>query len=682
MNDLNENHRRHLVTTFAYVDDILSEALAAVSRSTSPFARYIADLAPAQRRAIEDQLRELRSRMAGVLDRAQIGMPSPSISGRWGLQTALLSARIEIEEIRPRYMQGYGEVPPDAAQLLEEAASDLFDQLDRINAYLIAPGAADMPERVREWANAQVSESKHLEPLLSEFARTIGEQQVAYLRTPFNALLDRAQSAEFEIALFGRVSSGKSSLLDYLLQTDLLPVGVTPVTAFPTRIKYGQTPRLKAWFVGNTPAVLSTSALADLVTEQRNPENARHVTRIELELSSDRLREGIVFVDTPGLGSLALRGASETLAYLPRCDLGLVLVDSTLVLEDIRIVESLRRAGADVMVLLTKADRLSAEERSLALEYAKRQLREQLDAEIPVHLVSVRGKDATLCDHWAALVLDARQRDAQRRLAESLGRKAEILYQALVAELRSRLANEVHASQKPTELPASYRATMVRLEMLERQRVSDTDAIQGVVSQMLDAAAERASFESLETYRIEQILQQAFSHTILALGTEIQQIFDELRMQISTACENIEPANTELGIIPAITGMPVPVVRAFHLDAPLQLGLGRLRNRHGRQHVIRQQLERLAGRKLEEATREYVMRLETWRREMLRELRKAFQACSDLSQAGAHSADAIAGDLTTLKQDLKRLISLHDAWLQGRRTGPANYADPQEKVSQ
>ena len=51
------------------------------------------------------------------------------------------------------------------------------------------------------------------------------------------------------------------------------------------------------------------------------------MTRIVVELPSRGCRDGVVLVDTPGLGSLATSGAAETLAYLPRCDLGVVLID-------------------------------------------------------------------------------------------------------------------------------------------------------------------------------------------------------------------------------------------------------------------------------------------------------------------------------------------------------------------
>jgi len=84
-----------------------------------------------------------------------------------------------------------------------------------------------------------------------------------------------------------------------------------------------------------------------------------------VEVPAARLREGITWVDTPGLGSLASSGAAETAAYLPRCDLGLVLIDAgaTLSQEDLVLVQTLLHTGAQAMVLVSKADLLKPEER-------------------------------------------------------------------------------------------------------------------------------------------------------------------------------------------------------------------------------------------------------------------------------------------------------------------------------
>jgi len=71
-------------------------------------------------------------------------------------------------------------------------------------------------------------------------------------------------------------------------------------------------------------------------------------------------------LDTPGLGSLATAGAAETLAYLPTCDLGIVLIDagSTLTAEDIHTVFALRQAAIPVQILISKADLLSEMDQS------------------------------------------------------------------------------------------------------------------------------------------------------------------------------------------------------------------------------------------------------------------------------------------------------------------------------
>ena len=112
----------------------------------------------------------------------------------------------------------------------------------------------------------------------------------------------------FEVALFGRVSSGKSSLLNALLGSDVLPVGVNPITAVPTKLRYGPELRAGVAYGDGRSRLIDMDELARLVTEQGNPGNLQNIVRAIVELPSARLSEGILLVDTPGLGSLAKRG--------------------------------------------------------------------------------------------------------------------------------------------------------------------------------------------------------------------------------------------------------------------------------------------------------------------------------------------------------------------------------------
>ena len=118
------------------------------------------------------------------------------------------------------------------------------------------------------------------------------------------------------------------------------------------------------------------------------------MTRIFVKLPSDRLAEGVTFVDTPGLGSLAVAGAEETIAYLPRCDLGIVLIDASagLTQDDLVVVQALYQAGANAMILISKADLFSAADREQMICIRESEPAQRASIDPPVHAVSVFGR--------------------------------------------------------------------------------------------------------------------------------------------------------------------------------------------------------------------------------------------------------------------------------------------------
>lgn len=129
-----------------------------------------------------------------------------------------------------------------------------------------------------------------------------------------------------------------------------------PITTVPARIVHSSALRLTVSCADRKPERIEISRLPEFVSEEFNPGNGKRVTRIVVELPSSRLRDGITPVDTPGLGSLATAGAAETLAYLPRCDLGVVLIDagSTLTTEDLATLRNLYEAAIPARVLSPK----------------------------------------------------------------------------------------------------------------------------------------------------------------------------------------------------------------------------------------------------------------------------------------------------------------------------------------
>ena len=435
---MNENHARHLVSTFRHMDNLLSEAeqILATADSKSPFAEYTQDSTPVQRKVIHDYIERVRQSMGRAMEGLGLPRPAPVCGALWAASGQLTFTQIAVAEMEPQRMRGYGDLSDEDIKAINEVVAELNAAIGRLLAYLNKGPDADLQTRF-----ARLEKTTDDARLLRELERVITAHGMIELRGALVMLLERLENHVFEIGMFGRVSSGKSSLLNHLLGSEVLPVGVTPVTAFPTRVSYGAKAQAIIEFAEDKPQTVELSRLPEFATEQQNPGNAKHVMRISVQVPARRLREGVTFVDTPGLGSLATAGAEETVAYLPRCDLGIVLVDaaSTLTHEDLAIVQALYQSGAQAMVLVSKADLLGAAERRQTGDYVERQLATQANLKLRAHLVSVLGESAALCDEWLEKELMPLVESHREQAAAARKRKVGALREAVIQVLERRL---------------------------------------------------------------------------------------------------------------------------------------------------------------------------------------------------------------------------------------------------
>jgi len=311
-----EFHQRHVRTTFQYIDKLLSEAehTMADAGSPSPFRMHSDDTTPIQRKVTHDYILRIREAMRRVMEELNIPPSEPHSGSVWAAAINLMFCSISLNELTPERMRAYGPLSSEAADRLDGIRAELDGLVAKLRTFLGKGAGGDLQQRLQ-----QLGKTGDEIRLLSEIERIIAAHGLVEFRGTLSMLLDRMESAAFEVGVFGRVSSGKSSLLNYILQTDVLPIGVTPVTAIPTRISHGPVAEAGIEFAEAQPQIIPLSELPEFATEQKNPGNKKHVTRIFVKLPSDRLAEGVTFVDTPGLGSLAVAGAEETVAYLPRC---------------------------------------------------------------------------------------------------------------------------------------------------------------------------------------------------------------------------------------------------------------------------------------------------------------------------------------------------------------------------
>jgi GTP-binding protein EngB required for normal cell division len=489
---LNEAQQRRLLSHAKYADELLSdvEAILNASESKSIFPKYVSDVSLTQAKLIRNYIVRFRDQLARVMDGLGIVHAGPAFGSVHSIRTTLAFVRISVQEMAPHYLRGYGEVSENVLPQLQGLCVELEGLVERLDSLLAQGSAADLQARLE-----RLQKTAGGVELLQLLDRIITDRGLVELRPRLSMIAERFESHQFEIAVFGRVSSGKSSLLNHILQTAVLPVGVNPITAVPTRLIYGREALLTVTFADRRQERLPIKRLPEFVSEVHNPANVKGVVRLVVELPSERLRSGLGFVDTPGLGSLATAGAAETLAYLPQCDLGVVLISAGIPLndEDLATIRLLYEAAIPVKVLLSKADLLDPSDLDSALTYTARQIRTQMGVEIDVHPVGSAHSHADLLERWFAGELAPLYEKHQKLAQESIRRKTGALREAVELILRAKL-NKAGTSRAPNKkellaLESDLRGAAGKLEDTRAFCLRASDEIRRLTPCALDEAA-------------------------------------------------------------------------------------------------------------------------------------------------------------------------------------------------
>ncbi len=218
---LNEHQQTRLRVTCQYIDKLLGDAedILHAATSQSPFPRYIADIGPAQIRVSEDHIRRVRSQLVRTLAWQQMRAVPPDIPATRAILSNLTFVDIAIEELKPHYMRGFGAVPDDAVSELNGVVHELRALITGMKRYLQEMNQ-DLEARL-----LQLERTGGDVVLLRLMEQIAARNGLVEFRLGIDNLVSRLEENSFEIALFGRVSSGKSSLLNALLGTACLACG-------------------------------------------------------------------------------------------------------------------------------------------------------------------------------------------------------------------------------------------------------------------------------------------------------------------------------------------------------------------------------------------------------------------------------------------------------------------------
>lgn len=676
----NQSQARRILACARHADELISkiEEVLRASQSETPFPKVRPDLAPHQERMISSHCARFRRNLSRSLKALGITPDGARFGSLHAIRVSLTFLRIAIQEMAPEYLRGYGELSEQSAEQIRGLGVELEGLLDSLESELIMGRQADLQERL---ASLQGDEEDIGRVRL--LGRVVEENGLVEFRMPLLNIVEKLESRRFEIAFFGRVSSGKSSLINHLLRTEILPVGVNPVTAVPTRLMFGREPSLSVTLNDRESRQCPVEDLVRYTSEELNPDNSLGVSQLLLRLPNPRLKEGFMLVDTPGLGSLARQGAAHAWAYLPRCDLGIVLISSVGPIndEDLVTIQALLQTGIRVMVLISKADLLVPEDREEVLAYTRREIDKRVGPELSVHPVSCARGCGELFENWFRDQLSPYYDQHLELIRESARRKAESLSRSVSAALSARMGSGAAApavdDPNLEELERRLRQAAGLLEEARRTCRGETDAVRSSAEISLEKAADAVLNGSLHKDFSEERLPGVVLSEIEAVATEgagklstyLCELAQELDRVLKQATGIVAPESPNSPLQDCLRELP-----------RFEFSMKGLKTQPPRFPSIRSVSRRRLlkwmraglGDELDAAFSAYGRLLESWWESSLGRMKRQFQEHSDRVRAQLQrlmdSPDPSADEVVRMKQDLARLEALQAGGSAARKT--------------
>lgn len=325
---------------------------------------------------------------------------------------------------------------------------------------------------------------------IAELLRAISEfipKERSDWRQRLQGLFVRLAEDRFNLAVVGRYSRGKTTLMNAILGTDRLPTGLAPLTSVVVAVSYGSSERALLKYDSRIlDKEISIDALPQHITQQGNPGNIQRIKTAEIQLPSEFLRSGFYFVDTPGLGSAVDENTLTTTTFLPEADAFILVTsyDSPLSAEEFDFIRNARSSRRRLFVVINKQDTVPEQMRGEVIIFVREQIKKVWGPDLPA-IFSVSSTDAIAAkladdkerlarsgiskletDLVAFLLFDKTSAflrgmcDRAEELLQALPRLSEIEHlRARVAVLRNDLRSEPRLKTMQTEQPQAGGST-------------------------------------------------------------------------------------------------------------------------------------------------------------------------------------------------------------------------------
>lgn len=349
----------------------------------------------------------------------------------------------------------------------------------------------------------------------------------------------RDKQTPLVIPFVGEFSAGKTSLINALTDSKVLEVASKETTATIYQIFFGQ-PENKAVAINEA----GEEVALDLASLKNDDLQVYPV--VNLYDTSTKVPSDILFVDTPGLSSPDPKHKEVLIRTLPMVDAILLTVDinQPLTKSLLDFVKGMKLSDKPIYLVLAKADTKSPKE----IAEVKAGISREIDLPLS-SMIAVSAKAGEIQELQQLL------HQIQQKKDEIITKVNALRTKALVAELRSAIAEILRSSESPKELEEAVRAQDKELQRLQsnigrliegveyrlQDYVQETamtlrsqlwNSLNGILSQK--SGSYNDSIEA-EVKRVKMMLLQNFTQKVESTIREVNSSSRDSQVQLPSA---------------------------------------------------------------------------------------------------------------------------------------------------
>jgi GTP-binding protein EngB required for normal cell division len=290
-------------------------------------------------------------------------------------------------------------------------------------------------------------------------------------------LQQKMHNEELNIVITGIFKRGKSSLIKAVIQENIMPTGVVPVTAIINLLKYAATPSLEIFFKKKEKVTKPISSLNEFVSEEENPENIKNVAHVIVYHPAPILKT-ITIIDTPGVGSSFEHNTDTTLQFLYKIDVAIFVLSADMPISktDIEFLQQLYEQIKNIVFVENKKDLLSATHLQKMLDHNKKTISVQL--QMPIESITIipisanQQLQGNMAESGFELLLQSLNCNISKNkpsiLEQSIGRQLNLIQQRLISIIQLRINNlQLPVQQLPESIQQYENTQHVLLNEIE-----------------------------------------------------------------------------------------------------------------------------------------------------------------------------------------------------------------------